>query len=136
MRWLSVVALLAVVIVCLGCAPSGPEYIPVQGKVTVNGEPLKQGLVVFIPDVAAGNASTEEFRGVVKDGSYSITSGEKEGVIAGAYKITVSGHEGADSTKMPTPLVDEKYFSPNTSGLKAVVKADAPAGAYDFQVTK
>ncbi len=134
MRRLNVVLLL-VACVCGGCAPSDPQFLPVQGKVDVNGEPLKTGLVVFIPDAAAGNAATEEFRGVIKDGSYSLT-GEKDGALAGAYKIAVFASEGVDSTKEPTPLVDAKYNKADTSGLKAVVKADAPAGAYDLEVTK
>jgi hypothetical protein len=135
MQWLKVVVVLLIASAGIGCTPSGPQYLPVQGKVTVNGEPLKTGLVVFIPDSAAGNASTEEFRGVIKDGSYTLT-GEKDGALAGAYRIAVFASEGADSTKEPTPLVDAKYNKADTSGLKAVVKPDATAGAYDFQVTK
>ena len=35
---------------CLGCGPGGPEIASVEGKVTLDGKPLPNAAVVFIPE--------------------------------------------------------------------------------------
>ena len=103
---------------CLGC---GGKDFSVGGTVTFpDGKPLSRGQVTFISDrFTAGGA-------VIGDGTYNINVR----VPAGTYKVTVraSGDSLADPNVntedaiAPTPLVDTKFGSPDTSGLVCEVK--------------
>lgn len=131
----------AATIACLliaiaGCGQPPDPHIPVSGKVTLAGEPLKTGTIVFIPNAAADNGSSEEARGLIREGAYSLNVGERLGALPGNYKVAIYATDATDSTKLPLSLIDEKYNDPDRSGLKAEVRADAPAGAYDFEVKK
>jgi hypothetical protein len=120
----------------LGCGRPADPHIPVAGKVTVAGEPLKTGTIVFSPDPTAGSASSEEARGLIRDGAYSLTAGEKKGALPGHYKVAIYATEATDSTKPPLSLIDPIYNDPDRSKFKAEVRAAAPPAAYDFDLKK
>ena len=77
----------------------------------------------------------EAASGEIKDGAYALKSGTSFSVVAGDYRVSVSGSSAIDQPapdpnelmKSPekyavTDNVPEKYRSPATSGLIAVVK--------------
>jgi hypothetical protein len=128
-------------ILCLitGCEEPPPKIKtwPVQGKVTVDEQPLRMGTILFTPDAAKGNLSKLEARGILTaDGQYSLRTGELVGAPPGWYRVTIYAMDSVDSTKLPEWLADEKYTKAETSGLAAEVVEKPAAGAYDFQVTK
>jgi len=127
--WLSV-------LLSAGCGGPVDKHIPVTGKVTLAGQPLKVGTIVFMPDTAAGNGSSEEARGLIRDGAYSLKVGEQKGALPGPYKVAIYSTDATDSTKLPLSLIDEVYNDPDRSKLKAEVRANAPAAAYDFDLKK
>jgi len=114
--------------------------VPVSGKVTVDGEPLPYGQVVFQADTERGNKSGEEARGSVgPDGSYTLAAGDRPGVSPGAYAVVIfavpaSSPEG--SYEPPKWAANQRYSQAATSGLRVTVKSDAPAGEYDFELEK
>lgn len=64
---------------CTACAPTGPGTITIQGMVTLDGAPLPEGQVVFIPtDPSLGAAG-----GAVADGVFTITT------YKGPHKVEV-----------------------------------------------
>jgi len=95
---LTVLAALAIAVV----APSGAraEVVAVQGKVTLNDEPLARGKVVFHLD------NGKPFEIPIKDGAYS-----SDRVPIGQMPITVEGKG-----------VPAKYTSAKTTPLRAVIK--------------
>jgi hypothetical protein len=121
--------------VCLaGCGAS--PVVRVQGKVTVEGKPLPQGVVIFQPDPARNNSSAQEARGAIRaDGSYDLLTNGRLGVMPGRYKVCVVA-----VSKRPTPkggwtvrpLIPPKYGNPATSGLEVEAGPGKPAGAYDL----
>jgi hypothetical protein len=120
-----------------GCATDDPHpaTVPVEGKVTYQGQPLTKGTVTFQPD--GGRPAVGEIQ---PDGTYRLsTFGDKDGAIPGNHKVMIVSNTG-DPTKMPsspgyvTPkgLIPKKFADVNTSGLEAAVSKDKKA--YDFDL--
>jgi hypothetical protein len=79
-----------VVFVAAGlCSCSGGDSLnPVSGKVLHQKQPLPGALVTFHPKNSALNAPRPT--GLTKeDGSFTLTTGDKEGAPAGDYTITI-----------------------------------------------
>src|SRR5262245_4172855 len=75
---------------CLACSSAGLN--PTQGKVTYKGEAIKGAVVVFVAKNAKSNSHHPS--GVTgEDGSYSLTTGTKEGAPAGEYVVTITWME-------------------------------------------
>lgn len=112
-----VLALLPVAVLALvGC---GPGWGSASGTVTLDGELLKDGVISFHPDGGGATAY-----GTVKDGAFSIATGQQDGLTSGKYKVTVSAStipkEGTTETaKLITPA---KYAKPASTDLEADVK--------------
>jgi hypothetical protein len=121
----------------VGCSGEDPRpaTVPVQGKVTYQGQPVPKGTITF--QAASGEAAVGEIQ---PDGTYTLsTFKEKDGAIPGAHKVMIVANTG-DPTKMPsTPgyvvpkdLIPQKYASLETSGLEITVSKDKPS--YDFEL--
>lgn len=80
----------------LGCGGGGPKPVPVSGKVTFKGEPLKGAQISFHPE---GGATDAIALGVSDDaGNFQLATVNDPGAFPGKYKVTVS--------KMEMPKVD------------------------------
>jgi hypothetical protein len=102
-----------------GC---GSPLASVSGTVTLDGQPLEQGRVVFqAPGLPTG---VGEIR---RGGRYQLQTGTQTGIATGHYVVTVSAYQvelNADGQSEPafrltTPA---KYNSPETSGLSANIQ--------------
>lgn len=131
-----------VVAVCAALAASGcsrePTYHPVQGKLTVSGKPMTVGRVLFVPDVAKGNASPEEARARVDaSGNYTLTTGDRPGCRPGWYKVVVFAFAEPGPGEGPKPPVwfaSQKYGDAKTTDLEVEVNAEPKPGQYDFDL--
>jgi hypothetical protein len=77
------IAALFLGLLLVGCnqAPGGAKRAKVEGKVTVNGQPVANGFVRFMAlDPDGMNASA-----IIKDGHYSVE--EKSGPTKGKYRV-------------------------------------------------
>ena len=137
------ICLLAIV----GCK-SGPSVSPVTGKVTMDGAPLAGAIVTFSP-VKGGTGSAAVGTADV-NGTYTLTDMKSTniggGAVAGDYNVgivwfkpeandtsrnsgeSVAGTMSADKTSAtaisgPKLALPVPYQNPETSGLKATVKA-------------
>ncbi len=110
-----------------GCS-SGDRPVPVRGSVTYRGEPLPNALVVFMPEtpgVLPASGLTD------RAGRFELmTRAPHDGAFAGKHRVTITARgpaaAPADSTLgLPSepgePLIPDKYFMPDTSGLTAEV---------------
>lgn len=96
-----------------GCADGRPRRVPVSGRVTTDGAPLKHGSVLFVPDEGrpAGGA-------LDSDGRFTLTCFEKDdGVIPGRYRVQIKGTEpmGEVAQRWHAPM---KYSKAATSGIE------------------
>ena len=125
------------VLVCLGTAGCGPQdgKLPVTGVVICDGEPLPAAGIAFVANGGGSfaTASTD------KEGKFSLRA------VPGVNKVSVSamdtskadewadipeedllmGDEEAQAEamkNMPKPLVAQKFFNADTSGLEVKVE--------------
>ncbi|WP_339733340.1 hypothetical protein [uncultured Gimesia sp.] len=117
----------------VGCGgPAGdPDLIPVQGTVTLDGQPLKTGIIGFAPE--SGQAAST---GKIEDGDFKLNfSQSADGAKPGLYKVSIQSWTtppSMDANGKPVKgvlAIPEKYMSQTTSGLTANVKKE---GENDF----
>ncbi|MDR1960474.1 MAG: hypothetical protein LBQ54_15800 [Planctomycetaceae bacterium] len=122
---------------CLGVSGCNHGKVPLKGKVTFSddGSPLPTGIVIF-------STPTFQARGEIQpDGTFRVSStGENDGLPPGEYDVNIVNasiaKEGSNSDKPEgwILLVDEKYDSARTSGLK--LKVDSKTRNYDLVVDR
>lgn len=140
-----VVAIAAVV--AAGCGKSGPKLHPASGTVTLDGKPLADATVTFVP--SAGRPSDGK---TDASGKYAIMTNGQPGVPEGDYKVAVSKFtaQGEMPVMAPSPQdmvkmyekkkkgeiekspVPAKYGRADTSGLSAKVGSDASKNVFDL----
>ena len=80
-----------------GCGPTGPQKITVQGTVTLDGVPVPEGQVVFIPsDPALGAAG-----GAIADGVFTVTT------FKGPHQVEVHAEKQVTRPVPPGALPEE-----------------------------
>src|SRR4029078_12895844 len=66
-----------------------PTRVPVSGQVLIDGEPLKYGAVVFVPESGRSSIGTLDERG-----HFSLTCfTPKDGALLGKHKVQVLANE-------------------------------------------
>lgn len=68
----------------MGCGQSGPIRAPIQGKITVGGQPLAKGRILFTPVAPNQGPATSA---VIAEGAYSIP--QNEGPVVGKNRVEV-----------------------------------------------
>lgn len=102
LRLLSVACSALVVTSFVGCGPGGPDIAGVEGTVTMDGQPLANATVVFVPEVGGrpSGSSTDE------SGHYELNFSEgRQGAIPGKNKVMISTlsdpYEDEDGNPVP-----------------------------------
>ena len=123
-----------------GCdsSESGPQRVPVHGKVMVNGEPVNTGSITFTPVASGLMAGT-----AISNGQYSIA--EKEGPVIGNQRVEIrvrgfTGKQIPASPAMPgttSEMIDEiKNIAPPKYNLESEITREIQAGdnTHDFDL--
>ena len=133
---------LPVIVVCcvfsMGCPDSGGRY-SVTGTVRVNGEPVKDGSISFVPvDINAAHGGSGA---AILGGKYSIS--KKEGLFPGEYKVQLFAT--ADSGRVretPNPITGEKspirmHIIPERYNLQTTLKEtiEPKKNTFDYDLT-
>lgn len=134
MKKLFLSPLLLVLSVLLGCDDGNVSF---SGRVTFSddGSPLTTGTVCFLSEGSLA-------RGRLKpDGTYSLGTAKVDvGLPPGTYQVYVSGSYEPLPDPPPlnvthgTPLIDQKFMEPATSGLSVKVTKDIRK--FDFQIDR
>jgi hypothetical protein len=121
-----------------GCGPSYPETVPVNGVVTLDGQPVEGAAVLLMSQVpGSGNAA----RAVTKaDGTFTLTTfKDDDGARPGSYKAIVKKtdlkNQGAANEALvesslgakpvqAVELLPEKYGTLQTTPFDVEVKPD------------
>lgn len=108
-----------------GCSPS-PFDATVSGTITLDGESVEPGVIIFSPLAKGGGSSRGRIEG---NGSYTLVTQHHEGINSGTYRVSVRVFEkgeppGPGERQMAklAPLVPERYLTPETSGLQYEVQ--------------
>ena len=141
-RSLAAAGLLAALAAVAGCESGGDDFAPVTGKVTLNGQVLKYGVVTFRPDATKGNPTQHHPTGEIQpDGTYTLMTAGRKGAPPGHYKVLVFVDENASAGApahpvMPKWAINVKYTDEATTDLRVEVVAKPVPGQYDLKVTK
>jgi len=113
---------------CFGGGGNVPELIEVSGTVTLDGQPLPDAAVNFIP-VVQGNEESRPASGTTDtDGEYSLQySSSQTGARPGNYRVSISTYrrEGEDREGNHVAGVAEKV--PSVYNVKTTLTAEVKA---------
>ena len=132
--------LLLVVLACpgmLGCGAleGGPQRAAVSGRITVDGRPLENGSVQFIP--TQGTSGPVAGAGVT-DGEYSLS--KAQGPVVGTNRVQISGTRKTGRTSRThlgetieerVPVVPAQYNTKST----LVREVESGKNVLDFDLT-
>jgi hypothetical protein len=115
-RYVAVVVA-GVTLLVAGCGKNPHRLALVSGRVTMDGNPLANAAVAFLPDTKPGAKPSPTSRGETdKDGRYMLTSSEdKPGAVVGTSKVRIStmrssgGGEGEGGAILARETVPERY---------------------------
>jgi dipeptidyl aminopeptidase/acylaminoacyl peptidase len=103
-----------------------PERFPVSGTITVEGQPLAGGTIVFHPTDPQGRRAT----GVIRDGRYAMTTlNPDDGALPGDYKVSIESPGDDAVVKVPAP-----YTKPEATPLRCRISASR--NTVDFQLLR
>lgn len=113
----SLAALTCLLLFC-GCSDDAEKTYPVTGTVTLDGQPLPEGNIQFVP--LDGKHGAEP--GVIKDGKFELSAiqGQKRVEISAAKIIPGSSLRGAGGEPVPEEYLPQRYNA--SSELTADVK--------------
>jgi hypothetical protein len=141
LRWGAVAA---IAIALMGCSGKGDGRArqAISGTVTVDGDPLKGGYLVFEP--LAGQAT--QSGGMIADGQFNVP--EKHGAVPGAYSVAIFAEGVAPSTAAEpgTPEYEraiaasktKQIVIPERYNVKTQLTADVQLGEknyFEFSLT-
>jgi hypothetical protein len=98
----------AILSLIVGCQAKAPEMVNVQGKVTLDGQPLPHAIVQFVPQLDKASVHWESSGETDDDGDYSLTCNweGKSGACVATHRVLVSElapepEWGADIRSLP-----------------------------------
>ena len=101
---------------CCGCGEGRPMRVPASGQVLIDGQPLRLGTVMFVPEGARPSSGRLDEQGRFTLGCFEAA----DGAVVGKHRVSVSGLEpmGPGAQRWLAP---KRYVDWNTSGLTAEI---------------
>lgn len=109
-----------------GCTKGGLKLLPVSGTVTLDGQPVPDAAVLFIPVQGGPPASAT----TDAQGRFQLATNNQPGAVPGEHRVTITKQtmHGVTADGRPGPggiriewHVPEQYSRAETSGLTATV---------------
>ena len=127
-----------------GCG--GVKRVPVSGTVTLDGQPLKEGILEFVPDPAKGNNLRVSCMGPISNGRFNLTTAGMDradngaGAPVGWFKVRYMnpnerGYDPNSKVKDDSPKVADKYRSEETTPISIELTDPPPAEGYKIELT-
>ncbi|HVX63980.1 MAG TPA: hypothetical protein VHC19_25380 [Pirellulales bacterium] len=106
-----------------GCAAKSNKS-PVEGQVTIDGQPVAQGTIQFLPLDGKGQTAG----GMIRDGRYSLESSPGEmRVVISAPKV-ISQRKAYDTPDSPTIDEVQEQLPARYSGPESELRANVESG--------
>ena len=130
-------ALVALLLISLpSCGPgNGLTLARVKGTVTYEGQPVKFGYILFMPDTEKGTDGPLAMSTIKEDGSFDLSTEEpSDGAIVGTHKVRIDGLD-------PTPVSEASTLSPEMDpkgflAAKAKSAKQRPTASKDLRIYK
>lgn len=134
-RWAySPLSMTVVGLMAIGCSGGGGDdkpREPVSGTVTLDGQPLPEGVIHFLPAGGAGEAIASA-TGKIENGRFSIP--REQGPVPGSYKVSIGhtdqpeGRVKIDLKKIAKKAAGAKELIPAKYNSQTTLKAEIPKG--------
>lgn len=112
---------------CSGTGEATPELTPVSGRVTLNGKPLPDAIVTFIPTAGRLSIGTTDAAG-----NYELFHKPGEpGAISGEHTVKITVEENMTVPLDWQVVIPEKY---NTSSTLKVTLSGSQAVTHNFDL--
>jgi len=120
-----------------GCS-RGPRLAEVEGTVTLDGKPLDNVLVEFLPEASAGSSLRRSTGKTDAAGHFQLTcDNQRPGAVIGPHRVLVhdlepygdkfvgrgGSKDGPDATDRPPSRVPDRYAQASQTPLHQEVKA-------------
>ncbi len=122
---------------CFGCGNKGLRRAAVAGHVTLDGQPIEEGVIQFLP---VNGTVGPETGGIIAKGQYDIP--QQRGPVVGKSRVELraskkTGRKIQDPTGRPGTLTDEykEMFPPSSNTNSSLVRdiKDEP-NTLDFDI--
>ena len=124
MRFTSHLAILSLTaICCAGCADHTEERFPIAGTVVIDGRPLTNGTIRFVPSHGRPASSEIDADGCFELVEESVNQVSRKGLPRGTYRVQVAASKIVDDQTIEWNA-PRKYADFRTSGL--TVDVDRP----------
>jgi hypothetical protein len=105
-----------------GCS-RGPQFADVSGTVTLNGRPLPDVEVVFLPDPEAGTVGPSSTAYTDTKGYYQlVTNKGQRGAVVGTHRVCIR-----DLAALPLPPILNAEGNPERAGPRGARPAPKPS---------
>ncbi|SIO36213.1 hypothetical protein SAMN05444166_4100 [Singulisphaera sp. GP187] len=137
-RWTALLVLLGMI----GCGSdpdSAIKLVPVKGTVTLDGKPMANAMISFIPE-AGNDASTAGGDTTGPDGNYLAQYRNRNGLAPGKYKVTiVPGVAEGSAGGIPEEFKGDPFMAAEGARVAAASRPAAKKveikGEFDAEVT-
>jgi len=118
----------------IGCG-GGPELVEVAGVATLDGQPLANVLVTFVPETASESRTVRSMGLTDQEGKFELLAeSQRPGAVLGKHRVLVedlsihSAPRSEDGTLLsrPAPRFPARYSDLQNSPLRAEVAKDSP----------
>lgn len=112
----------------VGCSDRRPARVPVSGRVLIDGQPVRFGMVKFVKRDTRAAVGTLD-----SEGRFELSCYDKnDGVVPGTHRVEVAATESIDerSKRWHAP---KKYADQNTSGIEVTI--DQPTDDLAIELT-
>jgi len=111
-----------------GPPPLPYELAPVSGTVTLDGQPVSQGLVRLTPDGTRATKGPSGIGVIDAQGTFRVVTAGHDGAVVGSHRVSVLPTElrQSDPTKYVSQAMPTRYTRNKTSGLSCEVQSGRP----------
>ncbi len=112
-------------LLCLGCGgDKGPEIASVEGTITMDGKPLPNAAVLFLPENGRpGGGRTDE------NGHYVLNfSGGRQGALLGKSKVRITTLSDPSEAEDGTPIPGQKETIPDEYNTQTTLTYEVKDG--------
>jgi hypothetical protein len=108
----------------LGCSSGGPDIAYVSGRVTMDGKPLPNATVVFVPENGRPAGATTD-----AEGNYVLNFAQgRKGAIPGPSSIRIMTFRDADQDENGNPIPASKETVPARYNTDSTLSFDVEPG--------
>ena len=135
--WRPCVLLFALVFLTGTACNSNPQFVEVSGVVKLNGKPMPEALVEFLPDPAQGTHGPRASGTTDGEGRFRLArDDEQDGAVVGFHRVLIQDARtfpparnrwsGGKLPVMPPSRISARYANASDTPLRQEVKTGQP----------